>query len=60
MIRKKDLTDGVTHAVNSTTDALQTIFDALNKGQKQKLLKNEKIAELLHRYNVDTSAANNG
>ena len=37
----------------STHDALQTVYDALNKGQRQKLEKDEKIAALLDRYAVE-------
>ena len=40
--------------MNETHTALQTVYDALNKGQKQKLLKNEKIKELFDRYEVQT------
>lgn len=37
---------------NETREALQEVIDNLNKGQKQKLLKNEKIKALLDRYGV--------
>lgn len=37
---------------NATHDALAEVWDNLNHGQQQKLLKNEKIAELLRRYGV--------
>lgn len=35
-----------------TKDALQTVYDALNQGQQQKLLKNENVKELFDRYGV--------
>lgn len=35
-----------------TKQALQTVFDALNKGQQNKLLKNEEVKALLQRYGV--------
>ena len=38
---------------DETKNALQTIYDALNKGQKQKLLKDDEIVALLERYGVD-------
>ena len=38
-----------------TQTALQTVFDALNKGQRQKILKNEDVAALFVHYNVNTS-----
>lgn len=37
-----------------TKEALQTVFDALNKGQQNKLLKNEEVKTLLDRYGVET------
>lgn len=44
-----------TAAVKSEThDALQMIWDATNKGQRNKLLKNEAIAKLFERYGVQT------
>lgn len=33
-------------------DALTTVYAALNKGQQQKLLKDEKVKELFERYHV--------
>lgn len=39
---------------NKTTEALQTVWDATNKGQRNKLLKNERIAKLFERYGVIT------
>ena len=40
---------------NETTAALQMVWDATNKGQRNKLLKNESIAALFERYGVQTS-----
>ena len=39
---------------SETHDALQAVYDELNHGQRQKLLKNEKIKELFDRYEVQT------
>ena len=39
-----------------TRVALQTVFDALNKGQKNKLLKNDEIVSLFERYGVGGDA----
>ena len=36
-----------------TKVALQTVYDALNKGQQQKLLKEESVKELFDRYGVE-------
>ena len=33
-------------------DGLQTVYDALNKGQKQKLLKNEKVRVMFEKFHV--------
>ena len=33
-------------------DGLQTVYDALNKGQKQKLLKNEKVRAMFEKFHV--------
>ena len=35
-----------------TKDALQTVYDALNQGQQQKILKNENVKELFDFYGV--------
>ena len=32
--------------------ALQTMYDALNQGQKKKIVKNEKVKALFDRYGV--------
>lgn len=37
-----------------TKNALQTVFDALNKGQQNKILKNEEVKALFDRYGVVT------
>ena len=39
--------------MTETHDALQTVVDALNQGQKKKIVKNEKVKALLDRYEVD-------
>lgn len=43
-------------ANRQTHEALQTVFDALNKGQRQKLLKNEAVKALLEKFKVETEA----
>jgi hypothetical protein len=37
-----------------TKEALQTVFDALNKGQQNKILKDEEVKALFDRYGVVT------
>ena len=38
---------------DETQIALQTVYDALNEGQQQKLLRDEKILALFTHYEVD-------
>ena len=54
MIREQ-LFEKVNVIKTETHNALQAIMDGLNKGQKQKLVKNEEIKALLDRYNVNYS-----
>ena len=39
---------------SETQQALQMVYDALNKGQQQKLLKDEEVKALFDRYCVVT------
>ena len=39
--------------LNQTKDALQIVYDSLNQGQQKKILKNEEVAKLFERYNVN-------
>lgn len=39
--------------INETRSALQTVYDSLNQGQQKKILKNDDVAKLFERYNVD-------
>lgn len=50
---KTELTEHVDALKTETHDALQTVYDNLNKGQRQKLIKNEKIKTLFDRYGVE-------
>lgn len=36
-----------------TKDALQTMYDALNQGQRKKIVRNEKVKALFDRYGVE-------
>ena len=54
-MKKADLTAACDELKQVTHDALQLIWDNTNKGQRNKLLKNEDIAELLARYNINTN-----
>lgn len=47
-------TEKATDKFNETKEALTTVYTGLNKGQQQKLLKNEKVKKLLLFYEVIT------
>ena len=49
---KEALNLAVKAAKSETREALQTVCDALNQGQRKKLLKEEAVAALLARYEV--------
>ena len=50
---KQELTAAVQAVKTETKDALQAMFNALNYGQQQKLIKNETVKTLLNRYGVE-------
>lgn len=49
---KKELELAVKNAKTETHDSLKLLYDSLNNGQQKKLLKDEKVKELLERYGV--------
>ena len=51
-MKRQDLLDKVAAAKTETKDALQTMYDALNQGQRKKIVKNEKVKALFDRYGV--------
>ena len=53
---KQELTTKTDAVIETTREALQTVYDALNQGQQKKLLKNEDVADLLSRYGVEVEA----
>ena len=40
--------------ISETRAALQTVYDALNHGQQQKIMKDDAVAALFERYGVET------
>ena len=52
-MKRQDLFEKVAAAKTETKDALQTMYDALNQGQRKKILKNEKVKALFDRYGVE-------
>ena len=53
-MKKTELTQAVDVRITETRTALQTVYDALNPGQQQKIIKNEKVKALFDRYGVNT------
>jgi len=52
-MKKKVLFKKTKGVINETQIALQTMYDALNKGQQQKILKSEEVKILFDRYGVN-------
>ena len=50
---KTELTTAVEAAKAETKAALQTVYDALNKGQQKKIVKDEAVKELFDLYGVN-------
>lgn len=51
----KELQEAVAALKTETRTALQTVYDALNPGQKKQIVKDEAVAELFARYGVEVS-----
>ena len=51
-MRKQELTAAVDAAKTETRNALQTVYDALNQGQRKKIVKDEKVKALFDLYGV--------
>lgn len=51
-MKKSKLKEAVSVTKSDTKEALQTVIDALNKGQKKKLYGIDAIKTLLDRYGV--------
>lgn len=52
-MRKADLKDAVETAKAETKNALQTVYDALNKGQQKQIVKDEAVKALFDLYGVE-------
>ena len=50
---KIELTAAVDAAKAETRNALQTVYDALNPGQKKQIVKDEAVKKLFDLYGVD-------
>lgn len=49
---KVELNTAVNAAKEETKNALQTVYDALNQGQRKKILKDESVKRLFDLYGV--------
>lgn len=49
---KEELENKTNDVINETRDALQTMYDALNRGQQKQIVKNEDVKVLFNRYGV--------
>ena len=52
-MKKAELKSAVSTAREETKAALQTVYDTLNHGQQQKIVKDEKVKALFDLYGVD-------
>ena len=52
-MKREDLFNKAAAAKMETKDALQTMYDTLNQGQRKKIVKNEKVKALFDRYGVE-------
>lgn len=50
---QKELEQAVQAAKDATKQALQTVYNTLNHGQQQKILKDEKVKALFDLYGVE-------
>lgn len=56
MITKQQLRDATAAYKTETRLAIETILDALNQGQRKKIVKDPAVARLCERYGVNTGA----
>lgn len=52
-MKKHKLIEAVQTVKDETRNALQTMYDVLNSGQKKQIVKNEKVKALFDRYGVE-------
>lgn len=52
-MKKTELTAAVDACKAAAKAALQTVYDALNQGQQQKILKDEAVAQYFELYEVE-------
>lgn len=52
-MKRQDLFNKVAAVKTETKNALQTMYNALNKGQQNKILKNKEVKALFDRHGVE-------
>ena len=52
-MNRQELITAVDSAKAETRAALQTVYDALNQGQRKKIVKEESVKALFDRYGVE-------
>ena len=52
MIDREKLKQNAEKAKDQTKNALQTVFDALNQGQRKKIIKNDAVKKIFDLYGV--------
>jgi hypothetical protein len=53
-MKKAKLKEKTAAVKSETREALQTMYDAMNPGQRKQIVKNEAVAALFERYGVVT------
>lgn len=54
-MKKSELISAVQSVKTETRNALQTMYDALNPGQKKQIVKDDAVKSLFDRYGVEYS-----
>ena len=52
-MKKSELETKTNEVINNTKNALQTMYNALNRGQQKQIIKNKEVKELFDRYGVE-------
>ena len=52
-MKKLELVKAVAAAKEETGEALQTVYDSLNQGQKKQIIKKAEVKALFDRYGVE-------
>ena len=52
-MNKYELEEKTNNVIQETKSALQTMYDALNRGQQKQIVKNEEVKALFDRYGVE-------